>query len=104
MCELIRRRDSKAVGSLSGENPRTPDSGFSQALAALTRTLVANMVVGVSVGFEKRTQAHVPPEAQIAHPPLRAVVFTGTHSHAETVSKERTSEKKTLCRMHTSEL
>lgn len=35
-------------------------------------------------------KADVPPEAQIAHPPLRAVVFTGTHSHAETVSKERT--------------
>ena len=35
---------------------KTQDTKLSQALYGLTRTLVANMVTGVSVGFEKRLQ------------------------------------------------
>ena len=35
---------------------KTQDTKLSQALYGLTRTLVANMVTGVSVGFEKRLE------------------------------------------------
>jgi large subunit ribosomal protein L6 len=35
---------------------KTQDTKLSQALFGLSRTLVANMVTGVSVGFEKRLQ------------------------------------------------
>ena len=35
---------------------KTKDTKLSQALYGLSRTLVANMVTGVSVGFEKRLQ------------------------------------------------
>ena len=35
---------------------KTQDTKLSQALYGLSRTLVANMVTGVSVGFEKKLQ------------------------------------------------
>jgi large subunit ribosomal protein L6 len=35
---------------------KTQDTKLSQALFGLSRTLVANMVTGVSIGFEKRLQ------------------------------------------------
>ena len=35
---------------------KTQDTKLSQALFGLSRTLVANMVTGVSTGFEKRLQ------------------------------------------------
>ena len=35
---------------------KTQDTKLSQALYGLSRTLVANMVKGVSIGFEKRLQ------------------------------------------------
>lgn len=49
---MVERRDDQIVVT------RPSDSGFHRSLHGLTRTLIANMVQGVTEGFEKNLEIH----------------------------------------------
>ena len=50
------RPQGRAAGRHRGRQPRPTDRGEHRALHGLTRSLINNMVVGVTEGFEKRLE------------------------------------------------